>query len=338
MRTAELVAENGGARLVDSAIGELGPGRVRVRTLYSGISAGTELGILKASAGSPGPRGLGYQVAGRVEAVAPELAAEFTEGDTVACYGGPYVHHASVLDVPRRLAGRLPAGVEPLHASLVGLGVIGLHAFRTGRLALGETCAVVGLGSLGNLTAQLARAAGCRVAALDLIETRRAAARECGLTVAADPGVLKEQVAELTGGNGADAVFLVVGGCSDELLAAAVDMVCFGGRVVLVGTGTPQLPREAMFLKEAQIVVSRAGGPGRYDPAYEAEGHDYPYGLVRWTEQRSIGEVLRLMATGAVNAAPLVSDVLAPAEAAKAYDMLREDPADHIGIVFDWSR
>ena len=92
-----------------------------------------------------------------------------------------------------------------------------------------------------------------------------------------------------------------------------------------------------LFLKEASLSVSRAGGEGRYDPEYEAGGRDYPYGYVRWTEGRNLAEFVRLLGAGAVIVEPLVTDVIPPADAEKAYHALSEKPADHLGILFDWT-
>jgi threonine dehydrogenase-like Zn-dependent dehydrogenase len=333
----EIVADGGRARLIPFAPGPLPAGRVRVRTLYSAISAGTELGVLEASAAAGDLRRPGYQMAGIVEEVGDGLHGVFAPGDTVACYGAPHVRHASVVDVPRLLAAKGPEGVSPQHAALCGLGAIGIHAFRRAGLSLGEVAAVAGLGALGNIICQVSRAAGCRVAGLDLLPRRRQAAELCGITAHATAGELADAMDSLSAGNGADAVFLAVGSVSDELLARAVGLARMRGSVVIVGTGDARIPREQMFLNEVAVSVSRAGGEGRYDPDYEAGCRDYPYGYVRWTEGRNIAEYVRLLAAGAVTAEPLVTDVMPPGKADAAYTALATSPADHLGILFDWT-
>ena len=58
-------------------------------------------------------------------------------------------------------------------------------------------------------------------------------------------------------------------------------------------------PWNDMYLKEIQLFMSRAYGPGSYDPAYEKQGRDYPVSYVRWTENRNMEEFLRLVAADA---------------------------------------
>ena len=75
-----------------------------------------------------------------------------------------------------------------------------------------------------------------------------------------------------------------------------------GDRVVVVGAVRLDVPRDPHFYrKELDLRLSCSYGPGRYDPAYEDEGHDYPIGYVRWTEQRNMEAFLELvdaLATG----------------------------------------
>lgn len=336
IRITSIAADGGQARLVHSELASPPPGHVRVRTLFSGVSAGTEQIILAASAAAESgePRPLGYQLAGEIESVAEDLAEQFSPGERVACYGGPYVHHASAVNVPKSLLVKLPPNCDPVAASFCGLGAIALHAFRSADLRIGETAAVVGLGMLGNLIAQIARAAGCRVVACDMLESRRAVAESVGVPAVAEMGEMACRVWGLTGGHYADAVFLAVGNAGDDLVAEAVRLVRPRGRVLIVGTATAQLPREGLFAKEAMILVPRAAGPGRYDPSYEMEGRDYPYGYVRWTEHRNLEEFVRLLSTGSVQTTPMITDT-APPEGG-AHRMIVEAPAEHLGIVVRW--
>ena len=50
-----------------------------------------------------------------------------------------------------------------------------------------------------------------------------------------------------------------------------------------------------MYQKELDFVISTSYGPGRYDRKYEVDGQDYPIGYVRWTENRNMQEVIRLL-------------------------------------------
>jgi NADPH:quinone reductase len=331
-----VMARDGRVELVDAQLANLPAGHVRVRTRFSGVSAGTELLGLERSKGNDALNAMGYQLTGTVESVADDLAERFAPGDSVVCYGGPYVSHSSLVNVPKNLLVKQPAGCDPIDASYCALGVIALNAFRRAHLCLGETAAVIGLGMLGNITAQVARAAGCRVACADMLSNRRSAAAGCGLDAHPDLESLSRAVAGLTDGNMADAALIVVPDCSDDLLEKAVRLCRPQGHVVIVGTANARMPRDVMFQTEVTVSVSRAAGPGRYDKDYEAGGRDYPYAYVRWTEGRNLQEFVRLLGIGAVKVRPLITDVIPVANAPQAYQWLIDDPASHVGIVFDW--
>ena len=339
VKIRQIAAVNNLVQLLDSELEALPPSHLRVRVMFSGVSAGTELLCLSfpQKPGDP-PAPLGYQAVGEVEEVASGMDGTFAKGDVVACYGGPYVKHASHLNVPKNLAVKLPAGCDPVEASYCALGTIAMQAFRNGRLSLGETAGVLGLGVLGNLTAQIAQAAGCRTVGLDLLELRRNIGRECGIEVTDSAEAFSARIKAASDGNGADTIFLVVTKCNDETLAGAVELLRLQGKVVIVGTSDAKLPREPLFYKEASIMVSRAGGPGRYDGDYEFGGHDYPYAFARWTEGRNLAEFIRLLSTGSVKVRPFISDIMSPADAPEVYHALQNDPGKHVGVVYDWSK
>lgn len=333
-----LIAVAGEVRLDECMLSAPPPGHIQVRTRVSGLSPGTEQLMIDRSRELGGePVRLGYQLCGDVIDVGPGIGDQFAPGDLVACYGGPYTHHASQANVPRHLAVKLPpTGVDPRHAAFCGLGGVALHAFRRAGLSLGETVAVIGLGMLGNLTAQVARAAGCRLVALDTIASRRTQAAACGIPVVESMADVEVRVREFSSGHGADAVLIVVNNCTSDLLREAVLLCRERGRVVVVGTAQAALPRDEVFSREVDITVSRAAGPGRYDSSYEAGCHDYPYAYARWTEGRNLGEYVRLIAEQRIALQPLMTSEFAPGEAAHAYEVLRSSPQDHTGVVFNW--
>jgi predicted dehydrogenase len=98
-----------------------------------------------------------------------------------------------------------------------------------------------------------------------------------------------------------------------------------------------QLKRSDFYEKELTFQVSCSYGPGRYDPAYEHEGHDYPVGFVRWTEQRNFEAVLDLMARGALDVAPLITHRFAVADAPRAYELLLNGNEPFLGILLEYS-
>jgi NADPH2:quinone reductase len=153
-----------------------------------------------------------------------------------------------------------------------------------------------------------------------------------------DHAAVREAVVAATDGHGADAVFVCAGGTDVPFMDQAIDLVRYRGRVVIVGNVRPTFEREPFFQKEAEVLISRAGGPGRYDPQYEAGGIDYPYGLVRWTEGRNMAEYLRLVAAGLVQVDPLITHRFPAAAAPSAYRMLEENHQGTMAVLLDWER
>ena len=262
------------------------------------------------------PMTLGYSSAGVVLACGDGVET-LRPGERVASNGS----HSEVVCVPRHLCARIPDAVPTDQAAFTVLGAVAMHAVRLSGLALGETALVVGLGLVGQLTVALAWAAGCRVLGTDPDPDRCRLAVEMGADEAR-PGLSADEVAVLTGGLGADAVLIAAATSSNQPVELAVAAVRQKGRVVLVGEAGLQLDRRSLFDKEAELVVSRSYGPGRYDPSYEEQGHDYPAAYVRWTEQRNMQAVLELMRSERLDVGPLISH---PVPTRRCTEDLRSD-------------
>lgn len=292
--------------------------------------------VVKNLMSSPIP--LGYSCAGEVVAVGAE-AAEFRIGDRVACAGLNYANHAEVNYVPRNLAVKVPEGLSYEAACFVTLGAIAMQGVRLAEIELGEKVVVLGLGLVGQLAAQTARCAGATVLATDLDASKvELAARLGAHRTVSDPRQLAGAVSHFTGGQGADAVLICAATKSDEPVRMAAEIVRLKGRVVVIGDVGMHLERRAFFEKEVKLVVSRSYGPGRYDPAYEVHGHDYPLPYVRWTEGRNMLSFLELVARNGVDVAPLITHRFPVGEAETAYELVtgeRQEPA--IAIVLEYS-
>lgn len=76
------------------------------------------------------------------------------------------------------------------------------------------------------------------------------------------------------------------------------------GTIICVGDVNISAHRKTVYDKEISIHQVRSYGPGRYDPAYEELGHDYPLGYVRWTIKRNMQAALDLMADGILDPSP----------------------------------
>lgn len=276
------------------------------------------------------PMTMGYSSAGTVLACGFGVDA-FKPGDRVASNGG----HAGVVSVPANLCAAVPDGVSFDHAAFAVVGAIALQGVRLSQVQLGETVLVVGLGLVGQLAVSLLSAAGCRVIGTDLEADKCALALKMGASVA-EPGISASQLVELSGGGGADAVLITASTKSNGPIELAANAVRQRGRVVLVGVVGLELDRRPFYFKEAEFVVSCSYGPGRYDPAYEDMGHDYPIGHVRWTEQRNIQAVLDMMGSGRLDVEPLISHRFSIDNAESAYDMIRAGSEPYLGVVLNY--
>jgi len=301
-----VAAQNGRIIIIETDEPELLPGHVLIRTEYSAISPGTETGIARRSGEKPVI--LGYSAVGIVERIGAGVEG-IQPGERLACYGAPYVRHAERLAVPANLTAAVPEHVDPREAAFAGLGAIAIHALRVADLRFGESAIVAGLGIIGNLIAQIACAAAYRTVGLDINAERAMKLRQLGLRhVYSDPVEMEKQLPSAVGRAGADAVILCAGGPGEALINRALEKwLRDRGKIVIVGDLTAEFSRAAMFAKEAQVLISRAGGPGRYDAQYEKDNRDYPIGYVRWTEGRNVGEYIRLLSERLITAEPLIT-------------------------------
>ncbi|MFQ5914694.1 MAG: bi-domain-containing oxidoreductase [Nitrospinota bacterium] len=284
------------------------------------------------------PVPLGYSAAGTVVQVG-EGVAGFRVGDRVACGGQGVAVHAEVLCAPPTLVAPVPPGLSMDHAAFVMVGAIALHAIRLSRVQPGEWVAVIGLGLLGLLAVQMFRAAGCRVIGVDVVPAKLALAKSLGVEGVADSRAadVADVIETATGGRGVDATLITAATASNAPVELAARVTRVRGRIVAVGLVGLHIPRDLFFVRELEFVVSRASGPGLFDPDYEVHGEDYPYPYVRWTHQRNMAEFLRLAATGSVDLDPLITRRFPIARALDAYAAFQgEGGAQAIGILLEY--
>jgi predicted dehydrogenase/threonine dehydrogenase-like Zn-dependent dehydrogenase len=284
------------------------------------------------------PSPLGYSAAGVVEAV-DGANTRFRVGDRVAIGGAECAFHAEYAAVPDMLATRVPEGVENWQAAYTTIVSISLQAVRQLQPTLGERVLVVGQGLVGLLVTALLRANGVRVMALDVAPARRALAQAMGAekVVIAGQQDLRQEVRAWTEGFGIDAAVLAASAASNAPTEQALEVLRDRGRVVVVGKTKVDLPWEYAFSKEIEVRFSRSYGPGRYDPAYEWAGSDYPIGYVRWTEQRNFEACLELMRSGGLNLAALTTRRAPFTQALQVYQhLMSEDAASEAGVILDY--
>jgi predicted dehydrogenase/threonine dehydrogenase-like Zn-dependent dehydrogenase len=341
---------------------ELRSGGILVRTAFSAISAGTECAKVEAAEKNLVGKALarpdlvkqvvdfarhngikaayskvksrldtlapmGYSCSGTVIEVGPGVT-DFQVGERVACAGGGHANHAEVNWIPSNLAAHVPGDVSLEAASLTTIGAIAVQGLRQAELKFGESVVVIGAGLVGVLTVALARAAGCRVIAVDLDGSRVAKVLSFGAQLAllaSDPRL--EAAVQDFSRYGVDAAIVTAATRSAEPLELAARILRDRGRIVVVGDVGMGVSRPNMYHKELTLTMSRSYGPGRYDPSYEEAGNDYPVGYVRWTERRNMEAFLDLLALRSIDVNALLERRYSIHEAKQAYEVLKSHHA-----------
>jgi threonine dehydrogenase-like Zn-dependent dehydrogenase len=323
----------------------LGKADVRVRTLYSGISAGTELTQYRGTSPylnkrwdakrrlfveDPEPESTrfplttwGYEEVGEVIEAGPDV--DLPAGSLV--YGTWGHRSQSVISAEYARARLLPSSADPLLGIFSHIGPVALNGVLDSAARLRETVAVFGLGVVGQLCVQLLRRAGARVIGTDLLAPRRELAARIGLEHVLDPanGPTPEQIKDLTEGRGADVCIEASG--STRALHDAIRACAYNARVVALG----MYPGEArgMFLSEEfhhnriTIVCSQISGLA-------------PELQHRWDRLRLVHTFMDLAASGQVECTGLISHRVAATEAAAMYQLLDERPQEVVLAVLDF--
>jgi len=327
--TERMLVDFGKANLIQKASSQ--PDKVRMvlaKVKTDGLS--TTLDAVRSKLDQP--LALGYCNVGRV---IESRAEGFKSGDRIASNG----KHAEIVVVPKNLCAKIPDNVTDDMASFTVLAAIGLQGIRLVQPTLGESVVVTGLGLIGLLTVQMLRAQGCRVLGIDLDPTRLDMAKRFGAEVVnpSDGEDVLSRTLAFSRGRGVDAVIITASTKSNQVVSQAAQMCRRRGRIVLVGVVGLELSRADFYEKEISFQVSCSYGPGRYDPAYEEGGQDYPIGFVRWTEQRNFEAVLDLMASEVLDLAPLITHRFAIESGAEAMNLLSlQQPS--LGILLDYPK
>ncbi|HKZ40408.1 MAG TPA: bi-domain-containing oxidoreductase, partial [Candidatus Hodarchaeales archaeon] len=280
---------------------------------------------------------LGYSSAGYVIGIGDGIS-DFAIGDKVAC-GGSTANHAEVVAAPKNLCVKLHPDADLKGAAYNTLGAIAFQGIRQVDLRLGESCAVIGLGLLGQLTCLLLRAGGIKTVGIDIdpwmVEIAKAHAADIS-TLRTEDG-LAERIEQETCGLGVDGVIITAATDSLDPINFAGRILKKKGRVVIVGNVPTGFDREPYFYrKEIDLRMSCSYGPGRYDPLYEEKGIDYPPAYVRWTERRNMEAFQELVYSNRVDIAYLTTHVFPLNEANKAYDLIMQKSEPYIGIVIKY--
>lgn len=280
--------------------------------------------------GTPLP--LGYCNVGRIVEIGSGVT-EFQVGDRVASIGP----HAEFVCVPKNLIAKIPDSVTDDEASFTVIGSIGLQGIRLLNPTFGETVAVIGLGLIGMITAELLKANGCKVVGFDFDQQKIDLAKEKGIDAinpkdGADP---VKTISEKTDGIGCDGVVITASNKSNDIISQAARMSRKRGRIVLVGVIGLELNRTEFYEKELTFQVSCSYGPGRYDSNYEDKGNDYPFAFVRWTEKRNFEAILNAISSGQLDVQQLITAQVKLKDYNKIYGDMKQ--AGSIASIIEYS-
>jgi 2-desacetyl-2-hydroxyethyl bacteriochlorophyllide A dehydrogenase len=323
----------------------LGRDEVRVETIYSGISAGTELTVYRGTNpyldrrwdperrlfadGSPTlmypVAEWGYEEVGRVVEVGP--GAELAAG---ALVWGAWGHRSSAILAAERAADCLvPEGLAPIAAVFARVGAVALNAVLDADVHVGEVVGVFGQGVPGLIATQLVVLSGATVVAVDAIPRRLDLAASLGASHVFDPG--REHPAEaikaVTCGRGADVAIEISG--SYEALGEAICATAYGSRVVAAGfyQGPAAQLRlgEELHHNRIEVVSSQIGGVA-------------PRLAHRWDRARLEKTLMQLAAEGRLQLERLVTHILPFDDAAGAFRLLDEHPEEAVQVVLEFVR
>ena len=364
--------KTGNIQILEAPFPVVGRNQILVRNHYSLISAGTEGSTVKTARKgylgkakerpeqvkqvlqtlkSQGPvqtyravmkkldsySPLGYSSTGQIVDMAKDVNS-FSIGDWVAC-GGLTASHAEFVSVPMNLCVKLDPDADLKQAAYNTLGAIAMQGVRQGDLRLGETCAVIGLGLLGQLTGLLLRASGVRVIGIDVDSAVvKVAADHCtDLALNRSETGIDGRIVNFADGIGCDAVIITAASSALDPINFAGSICRKRGTIVVVGAVPTGFDREPHFYKkELNLKMSCSYGPGRYDPSYEDKGVDYPPAYVRWTEKRNMQAFQSLLHEKKIDVGYLTTHTFKLEDAPNAYDMMMDKSEPFIGILVEY--
>ena len=350
---------------------QLGKGMVIVKNHYSVISAGTEGSSVKAARKSligkakerpkqvlqvidslkkQGPiqtyravmkkldaySPLGYSCSGEVIEVG-EGVTEFQVGDKVACAGAGYANHAEVVSIPINLCVKLNNDANLKDAAYNTVGAISMQGVRQADLRLGESCVIIGLGLLGQLSALILKASGVKVIGIDVSDEMVKLSNKqniCDYAFTTNTPALEEKIYTLTNGIGADSIIIAAATSSTDPINLAGALARKKGSVVVLGAVPTGFDRDPFwYRKELELKMACSYGPGRYDLNYEEKGIDYPSAYVRWTEKRNMEAFQELLFQNKIDISYMSTHQFNFDDSPKAFDLVVDKTEPFIGIV-----
>jgi 2-desacetyl-2-hydroxyethyl bacteriochlorophyllide A dehydrogenase len=307
-----------------------------VKTLYSHLSAGTEMACISGIEDwFKIPNVPGYTAVGEVVKVGASID-KIKAGDVVYTYG-PHAEYFK-LDLTDRWHGvcvKLPDGLAPDIASFTHMAGIAFTSIRVSNIEVGDYVAVSGLGAIGNLAAQLAQIQGGFVIATDMNQNRIELAKKCGVEQTIN---IKEQKLAVAIRNFTDsekiATWIDASGVP-QAIEDAMQYIKDMGEMILLGS--PRAAYQSNLTGLLQYVHLLEKGSVTMKGALEFIYPTWQNEFNKHSIERSAEILMKLINNGKLIVDPLYSHKLKPDEAQSAYEGLRDKPGEYIGVVFDWT-
>ena len=330
-------------KLKDVPIPEFGPEDVLIRVKACGICGSDVHGYDGSTGRRIPPLIMGHEAAGIVHSAGRNVQS-FKPGDrvtfdsTISCGAcrfcaagavnlcekrqvlgvscGEYRRNgafAEFVSVPARIVYALPDEFSFAHAALIEAVSVAVHAAKITEIRQGSTAVVIGAGMIGLLSVQAFRHYGCdRVFAVDVDETRLKMARDLGATdtFSGSTSEIVSRVLGVTEGRGAEIAIEAVG--AQEPITTAIECVCSGGTVTLIGNVSPkvEIPLQRVVSRQLRLLGSCASAG------------EYP-------------ECISLMQKGAIRVAPLISAVAPLSDASQWFERLHAHEPGLMKVVLE---
>ncbi|MFC1842037.1 bi-domain-containing oxidoreductase [Candidatus Dependentiae bacterium] len=282
---------------------------------------------------------LGYSCSGEVISVGDQVK-NIRAGDLVACASANFAKHADIIAIPQHLVTPVKNKENLKEASVATIGALALQSIRRANLQIGEHVCVIGLGVLGQITMQMANLSGCNTVGIDICAQRLALAKQLGASAALhsfEDDVINE-IDYITNHHGMDCTIIAAASKSDSIIAQAMEITRKKGKVVIVSDVGLNLERNPFYKKEIELIVSCSYGPGINNYENEPSAHpkrDYPYEIVRWTENRNMQAFIKLLENKKITINKLITDNIPVSDIAKAYTKLKTRKS--LGVIIHYN-
>lgn len=309
----------------------LEPGELLIESLYTLVSPGTELAMLAGTeAWAPLPVVPGYCNVGRVFAVGGGVE-RFSEGDVLLNYAA----HQRFNRVPdEAFMLKVSDEIDLKLVPITRMATVAFTAIRVSDIELGDDVAVVGLGLVGNIAAQLAQLQGGRVIGVDLSEKRIEVARACGveLTVNASQEDATARIKKLTGGAGVRTLIDATG--NTRAIMASLPWIGSMGELILLGSPRGEYQSDVTDVLNYVHIHPRTI---RFKGAHEWQYPTFHDPFVKHSFERNSHIVWRLSQEGKLDLEGLITHVVKPEDAGSIYEGLRARKDEYLGCIFDWT-